>query len=766
MTMRARLLAGGLAVVLLSSVLAFVLFTIARNSIEAQAFDQLRSVREAKAEAIESEVQFIIDELDTLSSSPGVVQAMGELDSSFATMDVPGDPTLVRRYYREEFMPRLLGESEPIDYYVPDDEPTLGLQDTYIADNPSPVGEKDGLTYAQDGSEYGAAHARFHEYFSRLLDNTGFYDLFLINNDGDIVYTVFKEVDFATNLADGPYADSGLGRAWQQSVGSSGPVVEDFAPYTPSYNQPAAFFAQGILVDGERVGTVALQAPIDQINKIMTNDEKWESVGLGESGETYIVGADGTMRNDSRFLIEDSKGYFDAIEAAGVREETIEAIRDFDSTIGLQEVDTAGTQEALAGQQDEQVFPDYRDVAVLSSYRPLRLGGLDWVIMSEIDEAEAFSAADTLRRVALLTIGGGSLILLVGIVIASRRITQPLARLEAAADDLADHDFAEGETDFDDSEDLAQVALRSDEIGDLASTFLQMRDDLSRSVRDTIAAVQAREAIEGELNVASEIQAAMLPLTFPRFPEHTEFTIHARLLPAKEIGGDFYEFGFVDDDHFFFCVGDVSGKGVPSALFMAGVKTLIRSGALQGESPGNLLTRINSELSRENPEFMFATVWLGVLDLRDGTVRFSNGGHNPPFRVNGSAEELREIHGPLVGPIRGATWEEGILHLAEGETLVVFSDGVTEAMDPDEELFGEARLVTLLERQRGIPPVELTRKVIDEVVAWEQGGRSDDVTVLALQYVSARVACRTSTSRSRPVQGRSSPRRSWPTWPS
>jgi sigma-B regulation protein RsbU (phosphoserine phosphatase) len=101
-------------------------------------------------------------------------------------------------------------------------------------------------------------------------------------------------------------------------------------------------------------------------------------------------------------------------------------------------------------------------------------------------------------------------------------------------------------------------------------------------VSDTIAAVQAREAIEGELNVASEIQTAMLPLTFPHFPEHTEFTIHARLLPAKEIGGDFYEFGFVDDNHFFFCVGDVSGKGVPSALFMAAVKTLIRSGALQG----------------------------------------------------------------------------------------------------------------------------------------------------------------------------------------
>lgn len=135
---------------------------------------------------------------------------------------------------------------------------------------------------------------------------------------------------------------------------------------------------------------------------------------------------------------------------------------------------------------------------------------------------------------------------------------------------------------------------------------------------------------------------------------------------------------------------------------------------------------------------MFATVWLGVLDLRDGTVRFTNGGHNPPFRVNRGVEELREIHGPLVGPIRGATWQEGILQLAEGETLVVFSDGVTEAMDPDEELFGEARLATLLERRRDVPPLELTGEVIDEVVAWEQGGRSDDVTVLALQYVSAR----------------------------
>ncbi len=734
---------------LLSSLLAITLFTIARNSMETLAFDQLRSVRESKASSIESELRLIGSQLDTLASSPGVKDAMVRFTDAFdgysSVEGHTGDYKHVENYYRFEFLPRVDDpdetETNKVDYYAPGDEPAKALQETYIVDNPFPVGEKDKFETAEDGSTYDGVHTQYHDFFSRFLDNSGFYDLFLIDNDGNIVYTVFKEVDFATNLKGGPYADSGLGEVWDEADSTLTSSIVDFAPYTPSYNQPAAFLAQPVIVDGDHVGTVAVQAPVDQINEIMTNDEKWEAIGLGDSGETYIVAADGTMRNDSRFLVEEPENYFTAIEEAGVPEETIDAINQFDSSIGLQEVDTEGTRDALLGNTGEQIFSDYRGVSVLSSYRPLNMLGLDWVIMSEIDDAEAFSAANSLRTVALLTIGGGTLILFAGIFIASGRITRPLAQLEVAADDLAHHDFSpDAPTDsFAPESNLTAVAERPDEIGDLARSFTAMRNDLTTSVGATIAATQAKEAIESELNVAAEIQMAMLPLTFPDFPEVTEFVIHARLIPAKEIGGDFYEFGFVDADHFFFCVGDVSGKGIPSALFMAAIKTLIRSGAIQGEEPSALLTRINSELARENPQFMFATVWFGVLDLRTGSVKFANGGHNFPFVISdGSTVQVQEVHGPLVGPIKGASWQQGTLQIGIDDKLVVYSDGVTEAMDPSDEQFGDDRLEAILSEHPELSPVELTAEIVDNVIDWEQGDRSDDVTVLVLEYVEAR----------------------------
>jgi sigma-B regulation protein RsbU (phosphoserine phosphatase) len=263
-----------------------------------------------------------------------------------------------------------------------------------------------------------------------------------------------------------------------------------------------------------------------------------------------------------------------------------------------------------------------------------------------------------------------------------------------------------------------------------------MAGELSASVSDTLEAVEARKAIESELDVASDIQMSMLPLTFPQRPEFTEFELYAHLVPAKEVGGDFYEFGSIDPDHFFFCVGDVSGKGVPAALFMAASKTLIRSGALLGEPPAELLTRINSEIVGGNTECMFATVWLGVLNLRSGKVTFTNAGHNPPWLLPAGGEPrlITDLHGPFVGPVPGATYSSGELTMHAGDTLVVYSDGVTEAMSPDDDLYSDDRLRALLTETDEDSVEGLTRAVIDDVLRWEQGNRSDDLTVLTMTF--------------------------------
>jgi sigma-B regulation protein RsbU (phosphoserine phosphatase) len=466
-----------------------------------------------------------------------------------------------------------------------------------------------------------------------------------------------------------------------------------------------------------------------KVNTIMTSNERWGDVGYGESGETYIVASDLLMRNDSRFLIEDPDGYFAAIRAAKVDTLTIDKIKFLNTTINLQPVETEGVLDGLAGNSGETIFEDYRGIEVLSSYRPLDIGGRNWVLLAEIDKAEAFAAEATLQRIALYTMVVAGIFLVVLVWFGSRRLTRPLGVLENETLQVEAYDFSQtGEYN---TGRLDKVAKRKDEIGDLAGAFSRMVKVLGFNVR-------SRTEAEAELNVAADIQQSMLPLIFPSFPDSIEFQMHARLIPAKEIGGDFYEFGLIDDRHFFFTVGDVSGKGVPAALFMAGIKTLIRSGAMQGEPLNDMLTRINDELSRENAEMMFATVWIGVLDLETGEVVFSNAGHNPPLIVTEHGDSwVEEVHGPMVGPIPGIEYELGSLNLEIGDLIVVFSDGVVEAFDPDDELYGEDRLMNLMTGDQGRAD-HTTEKIIDSVLEWEAGGnRSDDVTVLALRYAGA-----------------------------
>lgn len=467
--------------------------------------------------------------------------------------------------------------------------------------------------------------------------------------------------------------------------------------------------------------------PREEINEIMTSERQWSEIGLGESGETYIVAADGTMRNDSRFLIEDPDGFYAALRAAGIPTDRIRAA---DTTVGLLEVDTEGTRDALAGNEGRATFNDYREISVLSDYGPLDLpGDLNWVIMSEIDEAEAFQAANDMERISLIVLGVTGVAMLGAIVLMAGRIVRPIRAVEGETVVVGELSFAAG--DHYDTQVLDKIGTRNDEIGDLAAAFSALVSSLEQNVG-------ARVAVESELTVAADIQRALLPLTFPTPPDIFEFKLHAMLVPAKEVGGDFYDFGEVDEHHWFFLVGDVSGKGVPAALFMAASKTLIRSGAMSGEALDALMTRINAEIQEGNTEFMFATVWIGVLDVRTGHVVFVNAGHNPPLirRADGTKEYIHETHGPFIGPVPGVEYTTGELTLYEGDRITVYSDGVTEAMDPDEELYGEDKLEAL---EMPVSASDATATIVDSVLDWEQGTRSDDVTVLVLDFIRKHV---------------------------
>jgi hypothetical protein len=227
---------------------------------------------------------------------------------------------------------------------------TILLQDYFLASNPFPIGEKHLLDSIPIRCTYNSVHKRYHPVIRSFLERFGYYDVFLIDTTGHVVYTVYKETDFASSLNDGPFHNTNLALCFKKAMRINDhkqAALVDFAEYLPSYNAHASFMACPIFDKGRKIGVLAFQTPIDNINDIMTNNREWNKVGLGKTGETYIVGENFTLRNQSRFLIEDSTNYFKMLKSIGTPRAVITKIRNFNSSVGLQEVKTIGTSEAL-----------------------------------------------------------------------------------------------------------------------------------------------------------------------------------------------------------------------------------------------------------------------------------------------------------------------------------------------------------------------------------------------------------------------------------
>jgi sigma-B regulation protein RsbU (phosphoserine phosphatase) len=253
-------------------------------------------------------------------------------------------------------------------------------------------------------------------------------------------------------------------------------------------------------------------------------------------------------------------------------------------------------------------------------------------------------------------------------------------------------------------------------------------------------ALQARDqlvAIHKELSIANNIQQSILPRKFPPFPERTEFDLFAEMIPAKEVGGDFYDFFLIDDGRLGFVIGDVSGKGMPAAIFMAVSRTLIRAIAMKKSSPADCLQQVNDILARENVRSMFVTIFYGVLDWRTGELEYCNGGHNPPFYIarDGRVAFLEKIGGLALGLVEGSTYQARKMVLQPGEALFLYTDGITEAMDGANNEFSEARLQDFLQQAQAASAAEMIRGAVDAVRAFAgEAPQADDITALAIKY--------------------------------
>ncbi len=450
-------------------VTAYLGYRSGQSNLTDRAFNQLTSVRASKAYQIEAYIKTIRNHIETLSEDPAVVAAMKEFTDTYGQLNTTPSLAFKQKlttYYQQEFLPRWAKTEQAapvVDAFLPETPAANYLQYHYIAANANPVGKKDLLDRAGDGSQYSQTHAKFHPIFRTIIKKFGYYDMFLINPEGTVVYTVYKETDYTTNLSTGPYKESNLARLVakvRQSQEKGYARIIDFEPYAPSYGAPAAFIAAPIFEQSKFVGVLAIQLPVDEINNVMTGNRKWEADGLGKTGETYLVGQDYLMRSISRFLVETPQEYLQTLQSIGVKESAINRIRQYGTSILEQKVRTKAAEEALTGKQGTQIIRDYRDIPVLSSYAPLKIEGLEWVILSEMDLAEAYAPIYSFQQQVLIS---ATLLMLLVTLLAmalANVFVRPIHRLMKSARSV-------------EAGQLDAIALleTDDEFGELAKSF-------------------------------------------------------------------------------------------------------------------------------------------------------------------------------------------------------------------------------------------------------------------------------------------------------
>ena len=274
-----------------------------------------------------------------------------------------------------------------------------------------------------------------------------------------------------------------------------------------------------------------------------------------------------------------------------------------------------------------------------------------------------------------------------------------------------------------------------DELGIFGLVFDKMVAQLSETLKFVTT---AKSRMEDELNVARDIQMSMIPLTFPAYPEHLEFDIFAKLIPAREVGGDFYDFYFIDEDHFCLTVGDVSGKGVPAALMMAVCRSLLKSRAQDDLSTASIVTHVNKEMAEENINSMFVTIFMGVLNIKTGRMVFTNAGHNPTLIRNkkGEVRKISTLHGPVVGAVEGYAYKESTIDIKLGDAILAYTDGVTDACNQKNEMYSEERLITFMSEHTLNSSLDFLADLQKDVIFFEDGAEPfDDITTLCLRFL-------------------------------
>lgn len=342
------------------------------------------------------------------------------------------------------------------------------------------------------------------------------------------------------------------------------------------------------------------------------------------------------------------------------------------------------------------------------------------------------SVRDRLNNILYVMLAISSVIVLIAslcyFAYIKRSVTKPIAQLAQFTKEVTSHDGL----------NQIKIALHThDEIEELGNAFNSMLEELDEYIHNLADVTAEKERIGAELDIATRIQASMLPCIFPAFPDREDFEVYATMTPAKEVGGDFYDFFMVDEDNLAIVIADVSGKGVPAALFMVIGKTLIKDHTTPGKDLGDVFTEVNQLLCESNSEELFITAFVGVLNLKTGKFRYVNAGHEIPFiaKKNEKFKPYKIRAAFVLAGMEGIQYKAGELQLEPGDKIFQYTDGVTEATDKDNQLFGMDRLETTLGKLADKSPVEIlegSKAEIDKFVG--DVPQFDDITMLCLEY--------------------------------
>ena len=551
------------------------------------------------------------------------------------------------------------------------------------------------------------------EYNSRFLDNlyvgtsSGIFYQYTDNN-------VFLEDYVVTQ------------RHWFVNSTSSPDEVMWKETEIDSYGRPCITASMAVKdPDGKIVAVVAADVNFEQMMSNVIGS------GLGETGTTFVLGATKNLVAYSAFMqdVKAHGGLYNAFEDHFADPESVRKKID-DCAFG----DGAAFHAELDG---KKIYMTARTIPstgwlLCTAINAEEITEPIGKVTAQSDQLFADARAKMTNEFKTLILEAVLALLAIALLVAvvesfiSRSISKPIIQLTDTVKNT-------GEGDFDRKSDIDT----RDEIGDLARCFNKMQDDLKLYTENLQAVTAEKERIGAELNVATQIQADMLPRIFPPFPQKKEIDLFASMTPAKEVGGDFYDFFLTDETHLALVIADVSGKGVPAALFMVISKTLIKNRAMQGGTPAQILADVNNQLCEGNDADMFVTCWLGIFDLSTGIMTAASAGHEFPALCgpDRSFALLKDKHGFVLAAMEGARYRDYEIRLEEGGSIFVYTDGVPEATNVNCELFGTDRMLDALNRRPDKKPEVFIKEVGSAVIEFTgEAPQFDDVTMVGMTW--------------------------------